>query len=93
MGGFTCVLWRRPILLTIAVASLGIIPIATGSAQGADGLRDDRRDHHLHLTEAAVSAGAVRGLVQGSRAEERAGLIDTAMLFRHGGGNQVSRQG
>ena len=39
----------RPILLTAAAASLGMIPIAPRSVLGADGLCDDRRHQLRHV--------------------------------------------
>jgi multidrug efflux pump len=52
----------RPILLTAAVASLGMIPIARG-------LRHDRRHHHGHRAHPGVPAGTVCVLVPDPRAE------------------------
>ena len=45
-------------------------PDCPGSVLGADGLRDDWRDHHRDFADVAVFAGAVRGLVQNPRTEE-----------------------
>ena len=54
----------RPILLTAAAASLGMIPIAARGVLGTDGLRHDRRHHRRDLADAAVPAGALCRLVQ-----------------------------
>ena len=53
----------RPILLTAAAASLGMIPIAARGLLGPDGLRHDRRHRRRHAADAAVPAGALRRLV------------------------------
>uniref|UniRef100_UPI0039B772FC efflux RND transporter permease subunit n=1 Tax=Pseudomonas sp. P1B16 TaxID=2986074 RepID=UPI0039B772FC len=59
---------RRPILLTAAAASLGMIPIAREVFWGADGLCHDRRHHRRDDADLAVPAGPVCGLVQDPRA-------------------------
>ena len=53
----------RPIVLTAAAASLGMIPIALGSLLGADGLRHHRRPVRRDLADPALPAGTLRRLV------------------------------
>ena len=55
----------RPIVLTALAAVLAMIPLSRSAFFGPDGGGDHGRPDRRHGADAAVPAGAVRGVVQG----------------------------